>query len=178
MISDWDCLGHARKGDEEAWKMLIRRYNTIIVRIICLITGNMEIARDLAQETFVRLLRSKIRHREGNFKSYLTTIAYRLALKESKKNKRIQDLSDSDFEYDSPTPLEEMILKERNRILFKTINSLDESHRDILVLRFYGEHSYKEIAEIIKLPVGTVKSRIFYAVKTCQQIFEEKGMLK
>lgn len=177
-MSDWEYLEKAHKGDEEAWKELIRRYNSTLVRMVCLITGSMAVARELTQETFVRLLNCNLKHHEGSLKSYLTTIAYRLALKEKQKIKSMQNLVEFDYADDSPGALEGVILEERNRILLQVIDSLGEDHRDILVLRFYGGNSYKEIAGILKLPEGTVKSRIFYAVKECQRLLTEKGMMK
>jgi len=50
------------------------------------------------------------------------------------------------------------------------INNLDNAHRDILLLRFYAGLSYDEIAVLLDIPLGTVKSRIFYAVKSCRDM--------
>jgi RNA polymerase sigma-70 factor (ECF subfamily) len=174
--SDWDCLARAQKGDENAWRWLIEQHNLPLIKMTFLITGSMSVARDLVQETFVRLLRHGSKHREGNFKSYLSTIAYRLALKEKKRSQRNLSLDTQTLTDSAPSPLNAVLLKERDRYIASAIHSLDEHHKDILILRFYGNHSYDEIAQMTDLPIGTVKSRIFYAVKACRKILQEKGI--
>lgn len=178
MMSDWECLELARKGDETAWHRLIERHNPQLIKMTLLITGSMDAARDLAQETFVRLFHHGVKHSAGSFKAYLSTIAYRLALKEKKRAARNRDLNHVNPADDAPTPLEAVLQKERDYHLVRVINSLEEHHRNILILRFYGENTYEEIARITNLPLGTVKSRIFYGVKTCQKKLREKGILR
>lgn len=177
MISDWDCLDRARNGDEDAWRLLFERHHASLLKIAVLITGSIEAAEDMAQESFVRLLRSRIRHTDGSFKSYLSTIAYRLALKEKRRRGREKDLDGSAMSDENPSPLERAVREERDRHIVHTIHALPEHHRDILILRFYGEHSYEEIARLTRLPLGTVKSRIFYAVKMCQSELRDKGVI-
>jgi len=75
MTDDWECLIAARGGDEHAWRVLFERHYPMLVRMISYITGSLETAQDLAQESFVRLLRAEIRHHDGSFKSFLSTIA-------------------------------------------------------------------------------------------------------
>jgi RNA polymerase sigma-70 factor (ECF subfamily) len=177
MISDWDCLDRARRGDEDAWQLLFERHHLGLIKIAVLITGSLEAAKDLAQESFVRLLQSRVKHTDGSFKSYLSTIAYRLALKEKKRSSREKDFEGSDMPDGNPSPLEKTVREERDRHLVRTIRALPEHHRDILILRFYGEHSYEEIARLTRLPLGTVKSRIFYAVKMCGAELRERGVI-
>jgi RNA polymerase sigma-70 factor (ECF subfamily) len=178
MISDWDCLERARKGDEDAWRLLFKRHNNSLIKFTSLITGSIDVAKDLAQESFIRLLRSRTKHSDGNFKTYLSTIAYRLALKEKKRRQRSHNLDGFEMAAETPTPLEALVEQEQSRHVVRAIHALPEHQRDILVLRFYREHSYDEIARITKLPLGTVKSRIFYAVKTCQEELHKKGVLE
>ena len=177
MISDWDCLERARRGDEDAWRLLFQRYHRVLIKLTLLITGSPEAAGDLAQETFIRLLNSQPKHRDGIFKTYLTTIAYRLALKEKRRRERNRNLHDYELADESPSPLEETVRDEQSKHIARAILTLPDHHRDILVLRFYGDHSYEEIAHITKLPLGTVKSRLFYAVKSCQEVLGKRGVL-
>ncbi len=178
MISDWDCLANARNGDEAAWQRLIERHHPRLIRMTFLITGSMHTAQDLVQETFIRLLRLRANPRGGCFSAYLSRIAFNLALKEKKRIQRNRTLDDLNPVDKAPTPLEALMKKERDRCLAKVIGSLEENHRHILVLRFYGGHSYEEIARITNLPLGTVKSRIFYAVKQCRKGLHEKGIIE
>ena len=59
----------------------------------------------------------------------------------------------------------------------EAIRGLDDKYREVLVLRFYADHSYEEIADLLRIPLGTVKSRMFNAVKTCRMILKDKGIL-
>ena len=118
-----------------------------------------------------------IKHQDGNFKSFVTTIAYRLALKERSRLQRNKHIFSNEHVDSTPSPIEIQIREEQRMLLFKTISNLPEQQRDILVLRFYGELSYERIAETTQLPIGTVKSRVFYAVKACRNILKGKGVL-
>lgn len=178
MMSDWDCLDRARKGDDAAWQQLIDRYHPTLIKMTFLITGSMASAQDLVQEAIARLLHRGAKHHQGSFKAYLSTIAYRLALKENKRTLKHMNLDGINPSDQNPTPLDDILKQERHRHLAHAINTMDAHHRDILVLRFYGDHSYQEIATITNLPIGTIKSRIFYAVKSCQQKLREKGIIE
>ena len=177
MISDWEYLSRAKKGDEEAFVIIFDKYNKSLIRMTSLITGSIDSAKDIAQETFARLIQKKIKHQEGNFKAYITTIAYRLALKEKYRSNKNFGVNNQDFKNNSLSPIDKHIKSETQKNVFEAIYSLPEKQKEVLVLRFYGNHSYDEIAQIVKLPIGTVKSRIFYAVKACKKILEKKGMI-
>jgi len=178
MISDWNNLSKARNGDEYACGIIFNKYNKSLTRMAVLITGSFDAAKDIVQETFVRLLNVRIKNQDGNFKSYITTIAFRLALKEKSRLSRSMEIKDAYYVDSSPSPIEKQIIEENQKHIFQAITSLPEQQRDILVLRFYGEHSYEEISEITQLPLGTVKSRIFYAVKACREKLKDKGVLE
>ncbi|MEN8192048.1 MAG: RNA polymerase sigma factor [Bacteroidota bacterium] len=177
MISDWNNLSLARNGDQKAFSDIHKKYNKSLIKMTSLITGSLDSAKDIVQETFIRLLNSSIKHQEGNFKSYITTIAYRLALKEKSRSKRSGILNDNLID-NSLTPIEIQINEENQLKLFQAITSLPKDQRDILVLRFYGENSYETISKITQLPLGTVKSRIFYAVKACREKLKEMGVIE
>ncbi len=174
MTDDWQCLDQARGGDETAWRILFVRYYRTLVRMTSFITGSLDSAEDIAQEAFVNLLLVEIRHRNVIFKSFLTTIDYRLALKERKRQNAEQKLNAVFVADDSPSSLEKAIRDETDRMIVRTIQSLSVEHREILTLRFFGGHSYEEISEITEIPIGTVKSRIFYAIKICQEKLKEQ----
>jgi RNA polymerase sigma-70 factor (ECF subfamily) len=178
MTDDWQCLDLARGGDEIAWRDLFQRHYPSLVRMASCITGSLDTAHDLAQESFVRLLRVDIRHRNGSFKSYLATIAYRLALKERKRQGSNDGPGPLSIADDAPSPLELAIQNETDRIIVRVMQSLSDDQREILALRYFGGHSYEEIARITGIPIGTVKSRIFYAIKTCREKLTERGVFK
>ena len=177
MTSDWECLKAARNGDEEAWLILSKRYKRKLINMTALITGCEETAQDLTQDTFCRLLNAKVKNYAGSFQAYIATIAYRLALKARYRMIRNRNIEEVEIADESSNPAEEIIRSQENRLIFQTVNSLEEGHRDVLILRFYGGLNYEEIATAIGIPIGTVKSRIFYAVKSCRQKLKEKGVI-
>ncbi len=179
MISDWDCVVKARRGDELAWGTLYQRHAAELLRSTLFIAGSRDAAEDIVQESFIRLLNRRIRHKRGNFRAYLHTIAYRLALKEKQRQQRHQPRTNPHIIRDgAPSPLETYLASERDKAIATNIQTLPPHQRDVLVLRFYGGHSYREIAHMTRAPLGTVKSRMFHAVKNCGRILREKGVIE
>ena len=86
MTSDWELVRKAKNGDTNSWNDLFTKYYKHLIRVAVLIIGSVDGAKDIVQETFLRLIRSRIKHYKGNFKSYITLIAFRLALKEKKRD--------------------------------------------------------------------------------------------
>jgi len=97
---------------------------------------------------------------------------------EAKRLRRSVGLDGRDFAQSGSNQLEKVLADERDRHVAEAITALDAEHRDVLILRLYGGHSYEEIAETLGVPVGTVKSRIFNAVRSCRGSLKEKGVLR
>lgn len=166
---DWDMLEKAKEGSQSAWKYLLHKYQPGLLRLAAMVTGSPDSAADVLQETFIRLYKSPVKHQQGSFKAYITTIAYRLALQAKRKTARFFSLGEKDFPDESPTPVQSVIQSDRDRAMMRIIDSLEPDHKEVLLLRFYGDYTYEEIANITGVPLGTVKSRIFYAVKKCRE---------
>lgn len=175
-MTDWQYLDAARRGDQAAWRVLFRRYYPLLVRMTGTMIGSYDTGSDLAQETFVRLLTSTIKHREGSFKGFLTTTAYRLALKESRRRQKVSSDVAEEPESSGLSPLDAAIRNETEATVHHVIHSLPREQRDVFALRFVAGHSYGEIADMVGIPIGTVKSRLFYAVKTCREHLKQKGV--
>ncbi len=176
MMDDWLRLDLARKGDEASWRSLFEGHYSALVRMAFFITGSLAGAQDVAQEAFVSLLRGNIRHRNGSLTSFLSTVAYRLALKERARLLAMGKLDAVPVVDGSPSVLERAIRDETDRLIVAAVRGLAFEQREVLTLRFFGGHSYEEIARILEIPVGTVKSRIFYAVRACRATLKEQGV--
>ena len=174
--AEWGLLALAQNGDKAACRKLFDSYQGRLYSLAYLITGIAAEAEDIVQETFVRALHAKITHHRGTPQGFLGTIAYRLAVKEKRRREKIAEINSEEIFDNTVDTFEKMLLDERDRLIATTIRSLDDKHRDVLVLRFYADHSYEEIAELLQVSPGTVKSRIFYAVKSCRKILREKGL--
>lgn len=173
---EWDSFNRARNGDEKAWRILMTKYRVRLSALALLITGSGCAAEDIVQETFVRALDAKIKDRSGTVHGFLGTIAYRLAVKEARRSRRNVDLHVQALTDDGDSPIQLVLNNERDRAVAEAIHSLNQEHRDTLLLRYYGGHSYEEIADLLDVPIGTVKSRIFYAVKSCRDMLRRKGV--
>jgi RNA polymerase sigma-70 factor (ECF subfamily) len=161
-----------------AWRVLIGQHQTRLLALALFITGSATAADDVVQETFVRALGAKIKHTTGTVQGFLGTIAYRLALREVERARRNAELDGLNLPDHGRNALDSVLSDERDRMVAEAIGTLDPEHRDVLILRFYGGHSYEEIADILQAPLGTIKSRIFYAVKSCRETLRQKGVLE
>ena len=173
----WEDLARARRGSQQAWRVLFERHSPSLLRMAALITGSTDAARDCVQEAFVRVLNSVVYHQAGSLRAYLSTIVYRLAVKENIRQRRGTPLRWQDSPSPNPSPLDAAIADERQREVARAILALPEHHRDILILRFHGDHTYEEIAEMTGLSLGTVKSRIFYAVLSTRKALKLRGVV-
>ena len=173
----WGDLARARSGSQKAWRVLFEQYSPRLLRMAALMTGSADSARDCVQETFLRILNSAVHDRSGSFRAYLSTITYRLALKEKMRLNRLVSPGAMEPASPDPSPLDAVITDERQREVARVLLALPAHHREILILRLHGEHSYEEIAEIAEIPLGTVKSRVFHAVKSARIQMKQRGVV-
>lgn len=173
--SDHDLMEAVREGDERAFDELVRRYQSPMTGYLYRMLNDYEVALDLAQETFVRLYRNAHRYRaDHNLSTYLYKIATNLAISELRRRKRwnvislasLLGTSDGEdkrtFDLPDARPLPEawLLREEKRQIVARAVASLPEKYRTALILRDIQGLDYEQIAEILRLPLGTVKSRI------------------
>ena len=159
--------------DERAYRELVRAYQTPVVNLAWRITGNADDAAEVAQETFIRVLRSLHTYDpERPLRSWLFKIASNLALDLIRRRKRrpiaLEDLSDEDGPAveavdPGPGPEEGLRLEWAEERFGALVAELPEHYRAILHLRYREEFSYEEIAETLGIPLGTVKVRLHRA---------------
>jgi RNA polymerase sigma-70 factor (ECF subfamily) len=175
--SEWDCFTRAQGGDELSWRLLIGQHRRRLTALALLVTGSLSAAEDIVQETFLRAIKTKIKHRSGTVSGFLGTIAYRLAVNEARRAKRHTEMDGLVLADGDGTALDGLLKDERERSVIEAIRALDDKHREVLVLRFYGGYSYEEIADLLQIALGTVKSRMFNAVKSCREVLRQKGVI-
>ncbi|MFH2068929.1 MAG: sigma-70 family RNA polymerase sigma factor [Candidatus Omnitrophota bacterium] len=139
--------------------------------------GNAEQARDLLQETMLAACQSLRRYQKrANLYTYLYRIlinTYYGRLRRERKNLFIRTPPDNLLSARDNNPLEEMLAAERRESLRKAILSLPEIYQVMITLRHLEELSYQEIAEILSLPLGTVKSRLTTARQILSRILKK-----
>lgn len=189
-VSDEDLMIECGKGDMSAFELLVRRYQDPLVNYIHLTIHDYHRAEDIAQETFLRVLKSAKRYEPtASFKSWLYTIATNLSRNEIRNRIRrntyfLEDMVDenedvyhSAFMADSryqPDILYEK--KERQQLIKKALNQLPENQRLALTLVTYQELTYEEIAEILNCSIGAVKSLIHRARQNMKKLLIKVGI--
>jgi RNA polymerase sigma-70 factor, ECF subfamily len=168
-------IEEALKGDQKAYRELTERHRTAIFHIIYKIVRDRETANDLAQETFMKAFSSLASYRsEYRFSTWLYKIAANCSIDFLRK-KRIQALSldrtmndeSGSREMDVPDysyhPERDLERKEQRFSIKEAINSLPDKYREVIIYRHQDDKSYEEIADLLDIPLGTVKARIFRA---------------
>lgn len=181
--SDEELIAKFQEGDLYAFDVLVRRYKNQLMNFVCRFVGNREEAEDIVQDTFVRLYRNKHSYRRiARFSTWIYTIAGNLAKTELRKRKgrRLLAISqlgceDRDFEIEDSAfdPEQEVEGTMKGAIIQREIDNLPPKFREVIILRDIQELSYEEISEIIKAPLGTVKSRVNRARLRLQKRLEE-----
>lgn len=170
------------KGDPNAFEELVRRHGSAILGYLIKMTGSIEQAEDMFQETF------KIVHEKGhtlkgeNFRSWVFTIATRVAVSDYRKAGRLQmaslnrtidcngdgcgELSAITAVDDSPGPVEMVFKAEQKQAVKSAIEQLPEQQRATLVLAYYQKLSYRQVAEVLDCSIGAVKTHMHRALKS------------
>ena len=169
-LTDEQLMKMFQKGDDQAYNQLVTKYKDRILNYIINFTGDYESAKDLAQDTFVKVLIKKDSYREiAKFSTWLYTIAGNLAKTELRKIKRrktysVSALSKDDKEFVLRVPGKEAKDETEDygqaEFMQSALLELDVDFRNIIILREIQGTSYEIISKILKLPLGTVKSRI------------------
>ncbi len=172
---DSQLIHAALKGDNTAYKKLMKKYHDAIYNFIYRMIHDKHQVEDLTQEAFIKAFQSLASfNEEYAFSTWLYKIATNNSIDYIRKRKlqtysidKPIDAKDSDYSFELPddsyeTDME-MISDQRAKMLNEAITKLPEKYRKVIHLRHVDEKSYEEIAEQLKLPIGTVKAHIFRA---------------
>ena len=160
-----------KRQDPELLDHLIELYQHRLLRYLLFLTGRREVAEDLFQETWMRvLLRGAQYNGKARFDTWLFTIARNLVIDLSRKRtmSSLDELNDAGDESrpfeiatDGPSPLEQLQVSEDRAEVAEVLLKLEPNYREVLVLRFHEELSLEEIASVTRAPLSTVKSRLY-----------------
>ncbi len=175
-------IQRARRGDREAIALLISSYQRPLEAFLFRLCGKSDLAEDLAQESFVRVIRSLDRFDERfRFSTWLFTIGKRLLVNHQQKMRPIADSDVIAFRAsDAQTPATETIEAERTQSISKMVEiamaSLVSPQREIVLL-FHQQHwSVQQISTELSMPEGTVKSHLFRARRRMLEAIERSGV--
>ena len=163
-----DLVPRCRAGDEAAWRELVALYTRKVFGVAYRFVGKVDDAEDLTQEIFVKVYQSLDRYRpgEGHFTTWLMTLARNHAIDDYRKRRQERSRRTDDpsvletFPSGADSPLRALEKQDRVRLVHRGLRSLPPDLREPLVLCDLKGLPYDEIASILDLPLGTVKSRI------------------
>jgi RNA polymerase sigma-70 factor (ECF subfamily) len=184
-ISDEQAMWRVQtQDDEQAFAQLVRRWEGPIQRLCIRMTGDAHRGEDLAQETFARVFaRRKEWQPSGRFSTWLWRIALNLCYDELRRRKR---RAESPLDEESgegfgaalvapdPTPDTALVDQERGQMVRQALMSLSEAYRSVLVMRHYEDLKFREIAEVLEIPEGTVKSRMAEALSQMSRMLKPR----
>ncbi len=182
-----ELLRRARRHESAALDELVARFSPRIYGLLYRLTGRRDVAEDLTQETLLRMVRTigDYQH-SGRFEAWLFRIAANLARDRARQlGRRGVPLSlDGGAETDAlapdlasgvDDPPAQLERDEAGAQVAAAVDALSESDREIILLRHYSELSFREIAELLGVPLGTALARAHRALKRLREILEIRG---
>lgn len=181
-LCDRDLIRQYVSGEERAFEVLLNRYKGKIYTSIFLFVKDTDLANDIFQETFIKIvdtLRSGKYNEEGKFLQWALRISYNLCIDHFRKNKRRATVAPSEefdvFNFIKIEDYEEnrMVQRQTCDKIRQLIEALPEEQREVIVLRHYADLSFKEIAELTHVSINTALGRMRYALINIRKLISE-----
>ncbi len=176
-VDEVELIIRAQGGDRNAFNELVCLHARGVLNVIYRMCGDAYIAEDAAQETFIRAwshLGSFRTDHEASLRNWLYRIALNTATDMLRKEKRILPGAVEDFHLvdSQPGPEGICVQEEQTALVQRAISALPDASRAVLVLKEYEGLSYREIADALDIPIGTVMSRLNYARRLLKEKLE------
>ena len=184
--SDQDLIHLYINGNEAGLVELLRRYQSKIYTSIYLLVKDEYLAEDIFQDTFIKVintLKANKYNEEGKFLPWVSRIAHNLVIDHFRREKRAPMINNGDdfdiFEvlgnYDES--MEDRLVREQtHRDLKKLIQMLPSEQKEVLLMRHFGDMSFKEIAEITGVSINTALGRMRYALNNLRKMMQTKEL--
>lgn len=177
-IGDAECVKRVQRGDVDAFEVLVSRHQKATFNLVYRLLGDYEEAADIAQEVFLSAFKSIQQFRgDANFSTWLYRIAFNHASTRRKSlqlaQQRHQPLDGSELMRDDgsfPDPEQTIEKKEIQQRVQRALNRLHKDDAAIIVLRDLQDAPYEEVAQVLQIPVGTVKSRLHRARRALKEL--------
>jgi len=166
------------------FEAIFGQYKDMVYKTAYLILGDTHRAEDVLQEVFIKVHKSldTFDSRKGTFSTWLRRITVNQCISERRNTHSpplsLERLEEEGFDLagaDSRHPEELAVKREESQRIQRAMKTLDRKHRAVVTLRYFNELSYEEIAQVLSIPLGTVKSRINTAIRALRQELIEGG---
>ncbi len=184
-LTDGELIVKAIGGREDGFEELVRRYQRPITGYVYRMLNNYDASLDVTQEVFIKVYNSLEKYSsEYKFSTWLYRIAHNAAIDWMRRNSVSQQSLETEnadgsyqlqIESPQPTPEQNRERSEWRTEIEAVVKCLPPIYRELIVLRHTQELSYDEIAEVMNLPLGTVKNRLFRAREMMREMFVERG---
>ncbi len=183
--TDEELVTAFRGGDPSAFDALVERWERKIQGAVYRIMGPGEDARDLTQETFLRAYRGLSTFKsEARFSSWLYQIALNLCRDRlrQKRGRTLVSLDDLDassaarIQRSGPSAQEVVEARDLSRLLSNVMAELPEEQREVIVLKEYQGLTFQEIADVLRIPISTVKTRLYRGLVQMREHLERQGI--
>ena len=179
-LNDQDCIRKILEGDVQTFSVLVDRYKNMVYTVALRMLKNNEEAEEVSQDTFLKGYKSLSNFKgDSKFSTWLYRIAYNTCLDRIKKNKK-EELTVTIDEYTVnkikvfDNALDQMEIKERNKMIKECIALLPSEASLILTLYYFEELSLDEISKIVGYKANNIKVKLFRARKELMHIFKAK----
>lgn len=189
-LTDKELVAAYANGDNMAFDALLNRYEKLVFNYILHTVKDEDLANDIFQETFVKaitVIRQGRYEDNGKFGAWLTRVAHNLVIDHYRRNKAENTVSnDADEEHDlfndkdlCEASIEDSMCKSQlTRDLRMLVKELPKTQRQVLMMRIYGDMSFKEIAEKTGVSINTALGRMRYALKNMRRLADETRLLE
>lgn len=172
-----ELIQRALHGDTSAWGEIVRRYKDAVFGIAIGILGNPADAEDATHDAFIRAYEGlHTFHLDKRFSTWIFAVTANVCKNKLRRERLFAPLRHISRLTKGSDPAKQLAQQERTQIIRDAIDQLGPAYRMPLVLRYYADLDYKEIAEALGLPEGTVKTRLHRAKSQLKQILEQKGV--
>ena len=174
--TDHQLMLAVRDGEVDKLGRLFEQYHIMLYNFFLQQTSSRETSEDLVQEVFLRILKYRHTYRgEGKFTTWMFSIAYNTKIDHYRKHKHHTESLEETDTIASQDPNPEDVVKQENEsaILQRALSRLSPEKRDVLILSRFQNMRYEEIAKIMNSKVGTIKARVFRAIRELSKIYLE-----
>lgn len=189
-LSDEELIVLFAQGKCEAFDVLLSRYKNNLYNYILTFVKNRDLAEDIFQDTFTKVIitiKSGRYNESGKFSAYLFRIAHNKVIDIYRQEQNVMQINEADVEYDlfsnkeiceafdeyDPSKEEAVCYKQVLQDIRKMIKFLPDNQREIIIMRFYKDMSFKDIADALNISINTALGRVRYAIINMRKMAEE-----